>query len=302
MDQLPQGSASRDNPRFNPAGRARELDDERNHLARLAVLLQRHGELATRLQEVADDDDEPQVVDETQAVEDSAVLTGTQTSRELIQMFDFDAAGVPGTGTLPAVQDDGEERLSTGRRGVRQSRDAVRWRMVIGRRRLRRPTGRLSFHPPDAGLAECDTPSKLQRRRLHQYRNNHPIVASAVFRQPAPSGLRPRIVPTSGGGAGVTPRFSVPVFPPRPVVQQPRGLRGPDNRPATKDRRGPSQRGPRKSLRERGCQGQARDRRFELSAWIRTRRDLVAKRLIAVEETIVQAGGPGILSPHWINE
>ena len=76
MDRLPQGSTSRDNPRFNPAGRARELDDERNHLARLSVLLQRHGELATRLQEVADDDDEPHVVDETRPVEDSVVLTG----------------------------------------------------------------------------------------------------------------------------------------------------------------------------------------------------------------------------------
>ena len=113
MDRLPQGSTSRDNPRFNPAGRARELDDERNHLARLSVLLQRHGELATRLQEVADDDDEPHVVDETRPVEDSVVLTGTQTSRQLIEMFDFDAAGAPGTGALSAVQDDGEERLST---------------------------------------------------------------------------------------------------------------------------------------------------------------------------------------------
>ena len=28
----------------------------------------------------------------------------------------------------------------------------------------------------------------------------------------------------------------------------------------------------------------------------------MAKRLIAIEENIVQAGGPGILSPHWINE
>ena len=60
VDQLSPGSASRDNPRFSQAGRARELEDERNHLARLSVLLQRHGELAARLQEVAEDEDEPQ--------------------------------------------------------------------------------------------------------------------------------------------------------------------------------------------------------------------------------------------------
>ena len=47
VDQLSPGSASRANPRFSQAGRARELEDERNHLARLVVLLQRHGELAT---------------------------------------------------------------------------------------------------------------------------------------------------------------------------------------------------------------------------------------------------------------
>ena len=44
------------------------------------------------------------------------------------------------------------------------------------------------------------------------------------------------------------------------------------------------------------------DRKFELSAWIRTRRSLVATRLIAVEETIADAGGSGVVSPQWINE
>ena len=113
MDQLPPGSASRDNPRFCQAGRARDLDDERNHLARLAVLLQRHGDLADRLQEVTDDEDEPQIMEEAGVVEDPARLTETQTSRQLIQMFDFDAAVVPGIGTLPGVREDGEGRLST---------------------------------------------------------------------------------------------------------------------------------------------------------------------------------------------
>ena len=113
MDQLAPGSASRTNPRFSQEGRTRELDDERNHLARLSMMLQRHGELATRLQEVAEAEDEPQVAVATEFEEEANPLTGTQTSRQLIQMFNLGAGRDPGTRSPPGVLDDGEERLST---------------------------------------------------------------------------------------------------------------------------------------------------------------------------------------------
>ena len=115
------------------------MEDERNHLARLAVLLQRHGELAARLHEVTDDEDEPHVVEVADAVEVSEGLTETQTSRELIQMFNFDAAGVPGTGALPEVQDDGEARLSTVEVASNSPGVLSLGRMVFRRRRLQQP-------------------------------------------------------------------------------------------------------------------------------------------------------------------
>ena len=113
MDQLAPGSASRTNPRFSPAGRTRELEDERNHLARLAVLLQRHGELATRLQEVAEEDDEPQEVETVEEGGGVNPLTGTQTSRELIRMFGFGTEQGAETGTGRGTRNDGDDRLST---------------------------------------------------------------------------------------------------------------------------------------------------------------------------------------------
>ena len=303
MDQLSPGSASRDNPRFSQAGRARELEDERNHLARLAVMLQRHGELADRLQEVADDEDEPQVVEVADAVEDSEGLTETQTSRELIQMFNFDAAGVLGTGTLPEVQDDGEGRLST----VEEASDSPGvlslggWsldgddysnRRVVSPSILQTIVSRSATPPPRCSATTFTSAATTT-----------PIVTSAVLRQPGPDVLRPRSVATSRAGAGLDPRLTVPVFPPRPVVSQPGGIRGPASRPPAKDRRrSQSSEGVSRVSANDAAKSRLEDRRFELAAWIRTRRNLVATRLIAVEETMVQAGGPGCLSPHWINE
>ena len=113
MDQLAPGSASRNNPRFSQDGRTRELEDERNHLARLAVLLQRHGELADRLQEVSEAENEPPVAVEPTLDQEAGPLTGTQTSRELIGLFNLGSAGGLGTRSPPSAQHDGEERLST---------------------------------------------------------------------------------------------------------------------------------------------------------------------------------------------
>ena len=94
-----------------------------------------------------------------------------------------------------------------------------------------------------------------------------------------------------------------PVFPPRPAVSQPGGIRGPATRPPAKDRRrSQSSEGVSRVSATEAAQSRLEGRRFELAAWIRTRRNLVVTRLIAVEETIVQAGGPGCLSPHWIKE
>ena len=236
-------------------------------------------------------------------VEDPEVLTGTQTSRQLIQMFNFDAAGVPGTGTLPEAQDDGEGRLSTVEEaslspgvlslgGWSLDGDDYNNRLVISPSILQTVVSR-SVTPPPRCSAITSTSSATTT----------PIVTSAVHRQPGPGPLRPRIVEASSARVSLAPRFSVPVFPPRPVVPQPGGIRGPASRPPAKDRkRSQSSECLSRVSANEAAKARFEDRRFELTAWIRTRRNLIATRLIAVEETIAQAGGPGSLSPLWINE
>ena len=86
MDRLPLESTCKSNPRFSQAGHAKELDDERNHLARLAVLLQHHSELAYRLLEVADSDEVTPVDPGSGDEVPSGLLTATQTSRQLIDV------------------------------------------------------------------------------------------------------------------------------------------------------------------------------------------------------------------------
>ena len=303
MDQLSPGSASRDNPRFCQAGRARDLDDERNHLARLAVLLQRHGDLADRLQEVTDDEDEPQIMEEVGVVEDTARLTETQTSRQLIQMFDFDAAVVPGIGTLPGVRDDGEGRLST----VEEASNSPGvlslggWsldgeddssRRIVSPSILQTMVTRSATPPPRCGATIFTSTAATT-----------PRVTCAVVRQPGWDVLRPGNVATSRAGALLDPRLTTPVFPPRQAVSQSGRVRGPATRPPAKERRrSQSSESVSRGSANEAAKSRLEDRRFELAAWIRTRRNLVAARLISVEETIVQAGGPGCLSPHWIKE
>ena len=153
MDQLAPGSTSRTNPRFSPAGRTRELEDERNHLARLAVLLQRHGELAARLQEVADDEDEPQVVAVTEDGGEADPLTGTQTSRELIRMFGFGDEQDPGTGSRPDARNNGEDRLSTVEEASTSPGGLSGGGWSIGRKTC------LSVHSSAAGSRRCCAPS-----------------------------------------------------------------------------------------------------------------------------------------------
>ena len=310
VDQLSPGSASRTNPRFSQAGRARELEDERNHLARLAVLLQRHGELATRLQEVAEDEDEPQVVGATGEEGESGVLTGTQTSRELIQMFNFGAARDPGTGSQPGVQDDGEERLSTVEEaslspGVLSSGGWSMDRENFSPRHLVSPSVLQPLVPEDAvlNLAGNTTTTTSSATIV-------PIVAPSVHRLPGPTTLRPRMMEASQARARTAPRAPVPVFPPRPVVTQPGGIRVPSvgsqsrvgNGSSHERRRSQSNEGLSRVSTGEVTRARLEDRMFELSSWIRTRRSLIATRLISVEETIVRAGGPGVLSPQWINE
>ena len=55
MDLLSLDSASHSNLRFDKTGRAKEFDDERDHHTKIALLLQRHIEVAARLTEVQDD-------------------------------------------------------------------------------------------------------------------------------------------------------------------------------------------------------------------------------------------------------
>ena len=141
MDQLSPESASRTNPRFSQEGRARELEDERNHLARLAVLLQRHGELAARLQEVTEAEEDQPVVMEPGEGDDTGLLTGTQTSRELIQMFNLESAASLRSQIAPRHAERRRRTLINCGGGVTEPWTAVGWRVVprSGDPRPRRP-------------------------------------------------------------------------------------------------------------------------------------------------------------------
>ena len=289
VDQLGPGSASRDNPRFSQAGRERELDDEQNHLARLAVMLQRHGELADRLREVTEEEDEPQIVEETDAAMEAGELTGTQTSRQLIQMFGRDDTAAPGIGARPEVQIEDAGELST----VEEA--SVSPGMLSG--------GGWSIHDEEYVDRHTISPSILQTV-FTQVRTPTPVYSAASTTGSASAA--PTVtaaVPRLPGPTTLQSRFTLPALPPRLAVPRPSGVRVPGIRPAAKDRRrSQSTEGlPRVSASET-TKTRMEDRKFELMAWMQTRKNLVAARLISIEETINQAGGPGKLSPRWINE
>ena len=307
MDQLAPGSTSRTNPRFSQEGRTRELEDERNHLARLAVLLQRHGELADRLQEVSEAENEPPVVAEPSGNDDASPLTGTQTSRELIGMFNLGAAGDLGTRSPLRARNDGEERLST----VEEASLSPELLSLGGwslDQEILDGDSRDILRP----LAPADRETVVPGITATTASAAATVTVGNVdaTRPPAPFTLRPRLVGVSQGQVRAARQPSAQVFPPRPAVAQPRGLRVPGGASQTRARGG----APHDRRRSQSTEGLPRgsaedaarvrmsDRKFELWAWIRTRRNLVATRLIAVEETIARAGGPGIVSAQWINE
>ena len=304
MDQLAPGSTSRMNPRFSPAGRTRELEDERNHLARLAVLLQRHGELATRLQEVADDEDEPQVVAATEDGGDVNPLTGTQTSRELIRMFGFGAEQNTGTGSGRGTWNNGEDRLSTVEEASTSpgGLSGGGWSLDD---RLASPT----LLRPLVSDEVVRSPERIVAA-TNDSAPTPPVDTTNVPRFPGAAVLRPRLPGALQARAGTLPGAQLPVFPPRPAVAQPTGFRVPGvaSQPRTASearnerRRSQSNEGLSRVNTAAETKARLEDRRFELVSWIQTRRNLIATRLIAIEEAIVRAGRPGTLSPQWINE
>ena len=88
LDALPRRSELKANPRFLQSAREKDLDDERQHVAKIAVMLRRHAELD-------DEDVEDFLALQPEGVSDPQ-LTGTQTARELIGMFGDTAAVLQG--------------------------------------------------------------------------------------------------------------------------------------------------------------------------------------------------------------
>ena len=107
MENLTPASAARGNPRFDAAARARELDDEVNHIAKLSSMLQRHAEVSERLQELhGEDTDGTTQADQVEEASTTEDLTATQTSRQLINMFGLMP---PETVLLPSIDEQSEE-------------------------------------------------------------------------------------------------------------------------------------------------------------------------------------------------
>ena len=310
MDQLAPGSASRTNPRFSQEGRARELEDERNHLARLSVILQRHGELALRLQEVAEVEEEPRAAVEPETEPGTTPLTGTQTSRQLIEMFDLNSGGEPGARSPSDRMDDGEERLSTVHEASLSPGGLSEGGWSLNQYVLdpNDPVSRAILQPLQPTEVETMVPGIAATTA-----STAPTVALETFdlpRVPEPVVLRPRTADLSQGQARFPPRVSAQVFPPRLSVTQPRGPRGAGGarQPGARGgatherRRSQSNEGMSRSAAEEASRAIMEDQKFERSAWVRSRRDLVAARLIAIEETIADAASPRVVSPQWISE
>ena len=237
-------------------------------------------------------------------------LTGTQTSRELIQMFNLGSGGDAGTRSPSGRMDDGEQRLSPVQEASLSPSVLSEGGWSLNQYVLdpSDPVSQAILQPLHPAEVETVIPGITATTA-----STAPTVALGAFdlpRLPEPVVFRPRIADLSRSQVRFPPRVSAQVFPPRLSVAQPGGPRGvggarqPGARGSAphERRRSQSNEGMSRSSAEEATRACMEDRKFELSAWVRSRRDLVAARLIAVEETIADVGSPRVVSPQWITE
>ena len=308
LDALPRQSELKTNPRFQQSAREKDLDNERQHVAKIAVMLRRHAELASRLAELDDEDVEDYLALQPDGVSDPQ-LTGTQTARELTGMFGDAAAvlqgGAGGDQDLERAGDaqaslPGGDELFPGS----ESDDYVPWDTPV-----------VSEPASSSTIATTTSPNTT--------------VSWAAAASMAPTTFttasRTRPEPSHGGPVRQEVRFSfrTPLSPLPPRTWGPRltnftgGAR--DAGPTTGHSRGrlptPGGRDPGRRRSQSNDFGddsrgmtarKARDekmeaRLFELVTWIQTKKDVIATRLIGIEEVQADQAQPGMVDPAWVN-
>ena len=295
IDQLSPDSSSRANPRFHVGGRAKELEDERQHYAKLAGLLQRHVEVTARLDEVTEDTNE-QAGHSATATKD---LTATQTSRELIELFSHAVPPTQEQATpsgLPRADSSGDEtaEISDGDHTAveEQAGTAPGWGPDF--QGLEEILPRL----PDAAL-EVRPPAPPYRP---------PTDVSTRLAVPMP-GVRP--VPTDPWTTRTRLRAPTPSFRPQASAETTSGPRlsaqvsQPDGATGHQRRRSQSN----EFVESNGRQGTVRfappaleDKFFERDHWVMTRRMVIANQMQSIQDAVAVGAREAAIPVDWVKE
>ena len=296
MDALPLQSAVRDNPRFLPSAREKDLEDERQHAAKITVMLRRHAELATRLAELDNEEVDDFLGLQPQPPSDPR-LTGTQTARALIGMFGEAAENLTSdAGEVLELERAGNAQASLpGESGLfpEDSSDGyVPWNFP-------------AVSEPATCSVVCTTTSPSTTVSWAATASTAPMTFTTESR------TRPEA--SHGGPSRSEVRFAFPP-PLPPTLPCVNGLGGTDS---LRGGRLPGSRtddpGRRRSQSNDfgddtsgATARRVRDERmearlFELVTWIQTRKDVIATRLIGVEEVQTDQAQPGLVDPTWVN-
>ena len=300
MDALPLQSESRTNPRFLPTAREKNLDDERQHASKLAFMLQRHAEVATRLTEL-DGVEETPAMEPRQEATPEGRLTGTQTSRELINLFNANL-NLP---HLPSTSEEEGDSLGNVQASESDAGDILRsvmtdsyvWTsstMGTAASGVDRPNdGAVDGRTVSPGLRAPTPPTTFSAATGAQGQTSD---ARVSFRQP----LR-QPTPTARQPSDRQPAFRLPR--PRANVEGIDGLWHPAPFHGSERRRSQSNEfgdGTQARTTARVTSRRLEARLFKLITWVQTRKDVVATRLISVEENLADSSLPGTVDPEWI--
>ena len=334
-DDLPRDSLSRSNPRYDAAARARDLDDERNHLAKLATMLQRHAEVADRLQELHEEEDEQAEAEDVfdleyitrhspQAPATAAdELTATQTARHLISMFQVSPGRVeprdamdeqpgsdPDDRSIPHSQWSyeldhlaGHSQPSTGTVDT-EARDPTDQPVSGGERLIQLEDQPVSSSVAtwsqastrDAAVSPMMTTSATRTQGIGDVSWSNPLLPRVPMPQNVRGGM-PRLPSVIlPGGAFSQPRVRMTAA--RQVSQWGSGPRL--SRFRRRSRSNEFGQDGRTSTGEGAMCARREDRLFELATKIRTRQNMVSARLSSLEAVVERTEDAPSVDQSWI--
>ena len=316
LDRLPLSSLSRTNPRFQASGRAKELEDERQHHGKLTAILRRHSEILQRLDEVQD---EPERTEEHQAPPEEN-LTATQTSRQLIGMFGQVPTTQFGSPVLPTTFEAPEDEQADLSDSVLDSNARLSGRdndWGFGDLGEREPTTPNVVGDTESGAANTQNPV-LGGRRPSTPVPGIPVVRPALPNEGLDSSRAVGAnVPQPGGPRLIRPRMPAAVFPPAPPVMPASGrafvpgiclaapvihprAAGPPTRRRSQSNEFVATDRPRTSSRV--SSRQLEDKFFELDTRVRTRRAAIATKLKSVQDVIEVSARQSSVPVKWVSE